>query len=399
MNKKISLGLTLSLIFLSVALAVTITMTVSMKIYNKIIKDVASRATLYSTVSEIDDLVRENYFGEINENLLTAMMSGGYVEGVGDRYSYYMTADDYAAYKEEEKGNKGGIGIIAVYDSQNNNIYVAEVSEGSPAQLQGISKGDVITAVDSVAVSQGNYEDLMESLNGQKLTNVQVTFTHGGESKTVSVARGYAAQTVYYSVANNIGYIKITAFYSTTAQQLEKALKHMSSNSVSSIIFDVRNTDTGLIANAVECIDILVPVATEGTGALATAVDKEGNTLETFTSDSDSVNFSMAVLMNGKTSGAAELFACDLRDFGMAQLIGTKTMGNGTMQKVFELSDGGAIALTVAKINPYKSESFNGKGLEPDITVELTAEQNSRLEMLSQADDAQYQKAVELLNS
>ena len=399
MNKKISLGLALSLIFLSVALAVTITMTVSMNIYNKIIKDVASRSNLYSSVSEIDDLVRENYFGEINENLLTAMMSGGYVEGVGDRYSYYMTADDYAAYKEEEKGNKGGIGIIAVYDSQNNNIYVAEVSEGSPAQLQGISKGDVITAVDSVAVSQGNYEDLMESLNGQKLTNVQVTFTHGGESKTVSVARGYAAQTVYYSVANNIGYIKITAFYSTTAQQLEKALKHMSSNSVSSIIFDVRNTDTGLIANAVECIDILVPVATEGTGALATAVDKEGNTLETFTSDSDSVNFSMAVLINGKTSGAAELFACDLRDFGMAQLIGTKTMGNGTMQKVFELSDGGAIALTVAKINPYKSESFNGKGLEPDISVELTAEQNSRLEMLSQADDAQYQKAVELLNS
>lgn len=399
MNKKISLGLALSLIFLSVALAVTITMTVSMKIYNKIIKDVASRSNLYFSVSEIDDLVRENYFGEINENLLTAMMSGGYVEGVGDRYSYYMTADDYTAYKEEEKGNKGGIGIIAVYDSQNNNIYVAEVSEGSPAQLQGISKGDVITAVDSVAVSQGNYEDLMESLNGQKLTNVQVTFTHGGESKTVSVARGYAAQTVYYSVANNIGYIKITAFYSTTAQQLEKALKHMSSNSVSSIIFDVRNTDTGLIANAVECIDILVPVATEGTGALATAVDKEGNTLETFTSDSDSVNFSMAVLINGKTSGAAELFACDLRDFGMAQLIGTKTMGNGTMQKVFELSDGGAIALTVAKINPYKSESFNGKGLEPDISVELTAEQNSRLEMLSQADDAQYQKAVELLNS
>lgn len=399
MNKKISLGLALSLIFLSVALAVTITMTVSMKIYNKIIKDVASRSNLYSSVSEIDDLVRENYFGEINENLLTAMMSGGYVEGVGDRYSYYMTADDYTAYKEEEKGNKGGIGIIAVYDSQNSNIYVAEVSEGSPAQLQGISKGDVITAVDSVAVSQGNYEDLMESLNGQKLTNVQVTFTHGGESKTVSVARGYAAQTVYYSVANNIGYIKITAFYSTTAQQLEKALKHMSSNSVSSIIFDVRNTDTGLIANAVECIDILVPVATEGTGALATAVDKEGNTLETFTSDSNSVNFSMAVLINGKTSGAAELFACDLRDFGMAQLIGTKTMGNGTMQKVFELSDGGAIALTVAKINPYKSESFNGKGLEPDISVELTAEQNSRLEMLSQADDAQYQKAVELLNS
>ena len=399
MNKKISLGLAISLIFLSVALAVTMTMVFSLNIYNGIIKDVADRSNLYSTVSEIDDLVRKNYFGELNENFLNTMMSDGFVEGVGDRYSYYMTANEYADYLDEDKGNKGGIGIIAVYDSENNNIYVSEVSAKSPAEVQGIKKGDVITAVDSIKVTSSNYEELIKKLDGEKLTNVQVTFKSGETEKTVSVARGYSAQSVYYSVSNKVGYVKITAFYSTTVDQLEDALDYMSKNSVTAVVLDVRNTSTGLMRNAVACVDLIAPVATEGTGALATAVDKDGKTVETFTSDSDSKSFVMSVLVNGNTSGAAELFACDLRDFGIAGLVGTKTAGNGTMQKVFELSDGSAVALTVAKIIPYKSDSFNGAGLEPDHKVELTAEQNSRLPMLKLADDPQYQKAASIVTN
>lgn len=399
MNKKVSLGVTLSLIFISIALSVTVTMSVSMGLYNKIIKDVSARSNLYSNISELDDLVRANYYGEINENLLDAMVSGGYAQGIGDRYSYYMTADEYASYKQEEKGNRAGIGVIAVYDNKNNNIYVSEVSNGSPAQLQGISKGDVITAVDSVAVTAQNYEELIEALDGKKLSNVQVTFTHNGESKVVSVARGYAAQAVYYSRSDTVGYIKITGFYSTTAAQLEDALKYMSNNGVQSIIFDVRNNNSGRIRYAAECLDIIVPVPAEGTGALATAVDKDGEVIETFTSDSDSTSFSTVVLINHGTSGAAELFACDLRDFGMAQLVGTQTVGNGTMQRVFELSDGSAIMLTVAKIQPYKSGSYNETGLVPDHVSEMTAEQNQRLEMLSDDEDTQYQQALDLVSS
>ncbi len=399
MNKKISLGLAVSLIFLAVALTVTITMLIAMGIYNTIIKDVSERSGVYSTINEIDDLVRENYYGEINENLLKSMLSNGYVSGIGDRYSYYMSPDEYAKYKEEEKGNRSGIGVVAVYDSKNNNIFVSEVSQGSPAQLQGISKGDVITEVDGVGVTASNYEELLQSLEGEKLTNVQVTYVHEGETKTVSIARGYEIQTVYYSVNNDVGYIKITAFYSTTAEQFEEALKYMTEKGVKSVIFDVRNNNTGLITNAVKCIDMVVPVATEGTSAIATAIDKDGNVIETFTSDSESVKFSMVVLVNSNTTGVAELFACDLRDFGMAQIVGTRTAGNGTMQKVFELSDGSAVVLTVAKILPYKSDSYNGVGIEPAYIVELSPEQNSRLELLPLEEDAQYLKAMELLGS
>ena len=399
MSKKISLGLAISLIFLAIALTITVTMMVAMVIYNDIIKDVSARSGVYSNISEIDDLIRKNYYGEINENLLNTMMSDGYVAGIGDRYSYYMTPDEYARHKEEEKGNKVGIGVIAVYDSKNNNIYVSEVSVGSPAHIQGIEKGDVITAVDGVKVTSSNYSELLQSLEGAKLTNVQVTFTHNGTEKTVSVARGYSAQTVYYSIMNEVGYIKINAFYSTTAKELEDALDYMKKSDVVSVIFDVRNNNTGLISNVVKCIDLIVPVATDGTNAVATAVDKNGNIIETFASDSDSVNFTMIVLVNSNTSGAAELFACDLRDFGLARLVGAKTAGNGTMQKIFELNDGSAVALTVAKILPYKSDSYNDIGIQPDYVVELSAEQNSRLEMLSFEEDLQYQKAMDIITN
>lgn len=400
MNKKVSLGLTLSLIFISVALAVTITMTVLMFTYNNLMKDVSDRSGMYSGLSEIDDVIRENYYGEINENLLNSMISKGYTEGLGDRYSTYMTADEYVSYKQLEKGEKGGIGVVAVYDEKSGGIYISEVSDGSPAKLQGMSKGDVITEIDGTKVTALNALNLMQALEGDKLTEVTVTFTHNKEAKTVKVARGYTMQTVYYSTINEkVGYIKIIAFYRNTEYELEKALKYMNEHSVSSVIFDVRNNADGFVPYVTACLDLMVPVASEGTGALATAVDKNENTIKTFTSDSDAVSMSMCILVNAGTSGAAELFACDLRDFGMATLVGTTTAGNGTMQKIFELSDGGAVRLTVAKILPYKSKSYDGEGLKCDYEVSLNAEQNDRLQMLSFEEDAQYQKALSLITN
>lgn len=399
MNKKISLGLALSLIFISIALAVTVTMTVSMHTYNNLIKDVSGRAGMYSGLSEIDDIIRENYYGEINENLLGSMLSKGYANGLGDRYSTYMNAKEYAEYKALLNGEKGGIGIVAVFDKVSGGIYVSEVSNGSPAALQGISKGDIITEVDGTKVTELNADTLISQLEGDKLTEVKVTYTHGKDSKTVSVAKGFTIQTVYYSIQGNVGYIKITAFYSDTAAELKKAIKYMNEQSASAIIFDVRNNSDGLVPYATACLDILLPVATEGTQALATAVNKNGETVETFTSDSDSFSIAMCVLVNGGTSGAAEIFACDLRDFGVANLVGMTTAGNGSMQKIFELSDGGAVKLTVAKILPYKSESYDGIGLKCDYEVALTAEQNERLQMLSLEDDKQYQKALDLMTN
>ncbi len=397
MNKKISLGLALALVFISVAATVAITMSLTMRTYNAIIKDLPSRSKLYSAVSELDDIVRNNYYGEINDSLLNAELSGGYAEGLGDKYSRYLSAADYSTYKDEMDGKKIGIGVIAFYNPADMSIYVAEVSENSPAAISGLQKGDKITHIDEEAVTVYNYTELLKKLTGDRLSSVTVTFVRGEESKTVSVGKGYSAQSVYYSLNGGVGYVKITDFYATTATQLNDAVNSLVKQGATSLVFDLRGTYNGLITHAASALDVLVPVASEGTGALATATAKDGSVRQTFTADAESVSMPMIVLVNSETAGPAELFACDLRDYGKAQLVGEKTAGNGTMQEAFALSDGGAILLTTAVIQPYISDAYNKVGLTPDTEVPLSSEKRVKLPVLSLAEDDQYQKAYSML--
>ncbi len=397
MNRKIPLGVSLATTLIAVAITVAITMSLSMRTYNSLIKDLPNRAQMYSYISEIDNIVRTNYYGTVNEMLLNTELSDGYALGLGDKYSKYLTASEYETYKNELDGEKVGIGIIAYYDESETAIYAAEVSENSPAAQSGISKGDKIIEIDEEPVTAYNYNELMAKLTGGKLTSVTVRFVHDGVEQSVGVVKGYTAQSVYYSVNGSVAYIKITDFYSTTASQLKKAIKEVSNQGAVSVIFDLRSTSNGTVEYAAKTLDVLVPVASEGSGALATAVNKDGEVIDTFTADADSVSMQMMVLVNGETSGAAELFACDLRDFGKAQIVGTVTAGNGTMQKAYQLSDGGALILTVAEIKPYVSSSYNTVGLIPDYEVNLDSSKQVKLAILSQSEDDQYQKAYNIL--
>ncbi len=398
MNKKISLGLSLAVLFIAIAVTVAVTMSVSMRTYNNLIKDLPNRAQMYSSVSEIDDIVRSEYFGTVNESLLNSEIAEGYANGLGDQYSYYMTASEYEAYLNGLAGQKIGIGMLAFYDASDNAIYAAEVSENSPAAQGGIAKGDKIIEIDEEKVTARNYEELIEKLSGDKLSSVKVRFVHDGKEKTEAIVKGYNEHSVFSSINGTVGYVKINEFNAKTASQLKSTVNDMSKKDVVSVIFDVRGISRGTIEYAAETLDVLVPVTSEGTGALATLKNKDGKVLDTFTADADSVSMQMMVLVNSETSGPAELFACDLRDYGKAKLIGTKTAGNATAQKTYSLSNGGALMLTFAEVIPYVSESYNNKGLTPDYTVELTAEQNEKLAVLQQSEDGQYKKAYALLS-
>lgn len=397
MNKKISLGLALALIFVSVAGTIAATMAVSMSMYNSLIKDLPNRSQTYASLSELDDIIRTNYYGEINENLLNSDMSEGYVEGLGDTYSYYMTATEYDAYKNEMNGQKYGIGVITAFNESDMCLYVSEVSEGSPAALSNMSKGDKIISIDDEEVTVYNHTELEQKLNGDKLTAVSVAFMHDETLITASIVKGYTAQTVFYEINGSVGYLKITDFYSTTAEQLNNAVNALIKQGVSGIVVDLRSVSNGTIEYAAKALDMIVPVASEGTKAIATAIGKDGSTIQTFTADADSITVSMMVLVDSKTSGPAELFACDLRDYGKAKIVGVKTKGNGTMQKAYQLSDGGAVILTVAEIKPYISDIYNNIGLTPDYEVKLSADQQNNLAFMDLQDDAQYQKAYSLL--
>ncbi len=397
MNKKISLGLTIALIIVSVTATFAITMSVSQRMYNNLITDLPNRAQMYDAVEEIDNIVRSNYYGEIDEAFLDSNLENGYINGLNDPYSYYMNADAYKLYSSKLEGRSAGIGVEVETDPESGYLLVTEVYPNSPAQTGGLKKGDKIVAIDGETVTVDNATEMTGKLSGVKLTSVSLTYRRDDVDKSVNVVRGYTNQTVSYELIGTTGYIKISAFYKNTVDQLEKAVTQLKKDGAKSLIFDVRSTYDGTIEYTCSVIDYLVPTATDGNKAIATLVNKNGETVKTYSSEAKDITMPMAVLVDSDTAGYGELFACDLRDFGKAFLIGEKTAGRAAVQETFELSDGGAVVLTTSKMLPYISESFDGEGLTPDNEVFLPGALKDNLSTLEREDDTQLQAALSML--
>lgn len=369
MNKKISLGVVITMIIAVIAATFAITMSVSQRIYNRLIVNLQDRMAAYSLIDELDAIVQKNYYGSVVSDSRNSDMLSGYINSLGDSSSYYLSPSAYSAYLASMNGEVNGIGANVSLDSKSGYLTVTSVFENSPAASAGIAKGDLISVIDGETVTSKNYSQMMESLNGNKLTSVKITYIHKNKAKTVSVMMGYSAKSVSYKIiGSSTVYIKIDGFYANTAKQLKDVISSFP-DEADSIVFDVRGTAGGTVQYTADTLKLIVPMASEGSGALAAEIDKNGN--ETYyASNADSLSdYKIAVLVNGETLGCGELFACDLRDFGMAKLVGETTKGNANVQKAFALSDGSGVVLTVAKIRPYITETFERTGLTPDIEV------------------------------
>lgn len=384
MNKKISIGLAIALIFLSITATFAITMTVSQNIYNGLVSRLSNRSELYDGYSAIDGYVRTNFYGDFDDDALFAYTAQGYMKGLNDPGSFYMTAKEYIEYTRRMAG-EGGIGVDVSYDSAADKMVITQVYADSSAESAELKQGDVIVAIDDKTVNASNAYEIMDSLRvGRRFNTVSVTYERGGSRKTVSVVRGFA-RTVTSSVLGKTGYVRITGFYANTAEQLSQEIAKLTDQGVTALIIDVRGCDEGLIENASAAVDLLLPSGAETTGAIASAIGKNGKVLMNFTSDTQCVTFpkGIVVLIDGSTSGAAELLAAQLHDFSKCTLLGVKTAGEMTLQKIFEMENGSAISLTVAKVKTYNGDFYcDGAGLEPDETVELASrvEQSHDLE-------------------
>lgn len=367
MSKKISLGAAIGLIAIAITLTVSITMTASSGIYNSLLKYLPEKVQTYSQLEELGSIIKSNYYGTTDEESIDKSVAEGYVNGLGDQYSKFMTADEYAKYEAKNQGRMTGIGIS--YTRSGNNIKITEVFEGSPAQISGLKKGDVIIAFDGEAITKENYNEMIAKFEGDKLSTVNLTYKNSDTEKTISIAKGYEAQSVSTQADNQIGYIKISDFYSTTSSQVQSAVDKFVAQNATGLILDLRDNSSTNFEAAIKVIDIFVP-SLDGTDALATVVDAKGNTLSTYASDAASVNLPIVVITNSGTLGGAELLACDLRNTGKATVIGETTAGVGVMQKIFKLTNGSALLLSVGEILPYKGDSYNGTGVVPDYKVE-----------------------------
>jgi len=392
MNKKISLGAAISFILIVAAAVFSITMIYSQKTFNERVNNLKQREVMYEKYTEIDRLVRDNYNGIINEKQLTDSVANGYIGGIGDKYSRYISAEEYAKITEQTAdGENVGIGAMITINTDGY-LLINEVYPDSPALVAGAQAGDLIVSIDGEDITNENSDASLRSISGRQGTTITVVVRRGGEEYTMEMPRRQVAvPTVYSHIIEdtNIGYIHIKEFTSNTSDQFNRELDSIIAGGAKSIIFDLRDNKGGVMRQATRIIDRLVP-----SGIIYTAKRKDGSE-ERVTSDGNSIDLPMVVLTNSGTASAAELFAQVLKDYGMAQTVGTVTAGKGVMQDIIRLSDGSAIELTVAYYKPPVSANYHGIGVLPDFEIIMEDDWHN----LGEEFDLQIQKAMEIVLS
>jgi carboxyl-terminal processing protease len=242
------------------------------------------------------------------------------------------------------------------------------------------------------------YDNAINALRGDNGTAAVFTVTRAGKQIEFSIIRAaYTAKTLDYHVivGTDTGYIRIYQFGNNTAEEFRVALEDLTNQKkVKSLIFDVRNNPGGLLDTVAKIIDKLVPK-----GNIVSATYKDGKTKVLFTSDANEVKLPMAVLMNENSASASELFACALKDYKKAVLVGVNTYGKGTMQDTISLGDGTALDISVAKFNPPKSPNFDGKGVAPNIIIQMPDNLKIHIYELTEKNDPQLSEAINALAS
>lgn len=383
MNKKISMGLAISLAAITCAITFIVTSFFSLQNFNDKVADVKEKAEKYQQLEEVDNYIRENYFNEIDEEELSCGILKGYVSGLGDKYSKYLTPDEYQEMLMQDSGKVIGLGITVSQDASGY-LTVASIMTDSPVSDSVLEIGDIIVAVDGKDILEMDYEESIAAISGTAGSDIELTIRRNGKDIPLKFTRQTIEITsVTGSMLDNyIGYIKISSFRENTPDQFHTELERLTMNGAKALIFDLRNNGGGLASALEECLDPLLP---EGVIAIEKYKDEHTETL--IYSDESELNIPMTVIVNDKTASAAELFAASLRDFKGSAIVGEQTYGKGVIQSYHQFDDGSALYLTTAQYQTSLSECFDGIGLTPNyIAVQSEGE----------SDDYQLDKAFEV---
>lgn len=297
----------------------------------------------------------------------------GLVQGLGDPYAAYYTAEEYEEMQEKTSGNYCGIGAYVNQNATTGAITVVQPIRNSPAEKAGLRAGDIIYQVEGRDVTGQDLSAVVSRMKGEPGTKVTLTVVRQGEEKPIDVTITRAeieSETVAAQMLDGkVGYIAVNAFEEVTKEQFRDAVDELEKKGEKSLIIDLRDNGGGLLNTAVDMLDRILPkelvVYTE---------DKRGERKEYFAEEDDTLEKPIAILVNGNSASASEVFSGALQDYEKAVLIGTTTFGKGIVQSVFDLHDGTALKLTTAEYFTPKGRNIHGKGLEPDVTVELNGE-------------------------
>lgn len=320
---------------------------------------------------EIEKIINENYIGSVDDDTLFNAAASAMVRSIDDKWSYYMSPEEYAAYKLTSSNEYAGIGI-SVKQNDSGDFEIFSVDSGTPAEAAGLTAGQLIVSVDGQPVSDMTLSEMQELIRSKlnKDFPMVVSDKKGNEvSVTVACEIIYKDPVSSRMLDGNIGYIKIANFEAGSSEGTINAIERLVAEGATSFIFDVRNNPGGLLSELVSLLDYLLP-----DGDLFISVDKQGN--ETVkTSDKICLSSKMAVLVNANTYSAAEFFAAALQEYDWATIVGENTTGKARSQITLELSNGGAVHISTHKyLTPDRVDLSEVGGIKPDIEAVNTNE-------------------------
>ena len=342
--------------------------------------------------AEIGAYLDRFFIDDYDEEKLADAAASAMVEATGDRWSYYLTAEEKSSYDEQMQNAYVGIGVTITAQKELGGMRIEAVTADGPAKEAGLLTGDIITEVEGEKTLDLGMTGTRTKVRGEEGTFVTLTILRGEESFPVSVERRSIQTPVatYEMLDGQIGYIKIANFDTRCAEETNAAMDELIAQDAKALIFDVRNNGGGYKNELVKVLDKILPE-----GILFQSEDYQGSK-QIDRSDADCIDLPMAVLVNQDSYSAAEFFAAAIQEYDWGTVVGTKTVGKGNFQTAFTLSDGSMLNLSIGKYYTPQGRSLTDTGITPDVEIALSDKDGAKLYygQLEKADDAQLQAAI-----
>lgn len=360
--------------------------------YNGVLSD----SSHVQKIEYLEKMIDQEYLGEVDNAEMAEGIYAGLVYGLGDVYSRYYTADEYAQETASTDGAYAGIGV-SIQKNKNGGVQIAECYEGGPGAEAGLQTGDVITAINDTDVTDMELSDVVSLIRENKDKTIVLTVFRENEEKSreisVDVTDVELPSVFGEMLDKKTGYIQITQFTGVTPQQYKDMFAELKDKGMERLVIDLRDNPGGLLTSVCDILREILPE-----GLIVYTEDKYGNREEENCDGKHQLDMPLAVLVNENSASASEIFAGAVQDHEVGTIVGITTYGKGVVQELRQLSDGSAVKLTVSNYYTPNGNSINKVGIKPDVEVKLASELLNKDE-ITHEEDNQLQKALNVIEN
>ncbi|MBQ0000736.1 MAG: S41 family peptidase [Clostridiales bacterium] len=345
-------------------------------------------------IQYLEQIVDEEFLFDIDEDRMAEGMFAGLLAGLGDPYTYYYTPEEYEEENVASEGSYVGIGV-SFQKNEDGGCKIVEVYAGFPGDQAGLEPGDLIVGVNGEDVTDMTSTEVALTIKGEEGTQVQLTVYKPEATEPLELELTLSHVEIpsveWEMLDEENGYIRITEFMGVTSEQFASAMQDLRDQGMQRLVVDVRNNPGGLLYEVCDLLEQILPA-----GLIVYTEDKYGQKEEIFGEGETPLDIPLAVLVNGNSASASEIFAGAIKDYGIGTIVGTKTFGKGIVQSLHALPDGSAMQLTIANYFTPNGVNIHNVGIEPDVEVKVEESLLNRTDFTHEEDN-QLQEALNIL--